>query len=103
MNTFAALADNTRKEIIELLCTKGEMTATDISNNFKISKPAVSQHLKVLKEVNLVEMKKDAQRRLYSIHPDGLEEIASWAKKMTEFWEKRLDVLDNFLNDKKKE
>ncbi|MDA8792134.1 metalloregulator ArsR/SmtB family transcription factor [Bacteriovoracaceae bacterium] len=100
MNQFAALADNTRKEIIELLCKQGEMTATDISNNFKISKPAVSQHLKVLKEFRLVKVKKEAQRRLYSVHSEGLGEVKEWAESMTDFWNSKLNALDNFLTQK---
>ena len=102
MNTFAALADKTRKEIVELLCLHGEMTATEISQNFEVSKPAISQHLNVLKEVELVQVKKDAQRRLYSINPEGLKEIEDWAKEMCSFWENKLNALEKFLNKKRR-
>lgn len=69
MDRFAALADSNRRRIIELIAANGEMASTDISNEFEISAPAISQHLKVLRKADLVKMEKRAQQRIYSINP----------------------------------
>ncbi|MCR4317328.1 MAG: metalloregulator ArsR/SmtB family transcription factor [Planctomycetes bacterium] len=99
MNTFAALADNNRRAIVELLAKRGEMSASAICANFSISPPAVSQHLKVLKEAKVVQMKKDAQKRLYSLDSSGIGEIEDWLKAVREKWNARLDALDSYLLD----
>lgn len=70
MDRFAALAEPNRRCMIELIAAKGEMASTDISNEFDISAPAVSQHLKVLREAELVQMEKRAQQRIYRVKPD---------------------------------
>ena len=82
MDIFTALADPTRRIIIEMIARRGEMTATDISDNFTVSAPAISQHLKVLKETNLVHMEKRAQKRVYSINLKGIRELENWTHKM---------------------
>ena len=73
MDTFQALADPTRRHIIEMIAAKGTLSASDISNKFKISPPAISQHLKVLRETKLVAMEKRAQQRLYTINTSSLD------------------------------
>jgi len=98
MNAFAALAEPRRKQIVSLLAEHGEMSASDIVKRFKVSPPAISQHLKVLKEHNLVAAKKDAQRRLYSINPDGLNEMTDYIEGVRKMWEARLDRLESYLN-----
>ena len=97
MNAFAALADNTRREIVLLLAEKGEMSATEISNRFSITPPAVSQHLKVLREAKVIQMKKQAQKRLYSIEESGINEIGEWLTDLKKLWNKRFDALDQYL------
>ncbi|SMF12203.1 ArsR/SmtB family transcription factor [Pseudobacteriovorax antillogorgiicola] len=99
MNAFAALAEPRRQEIVSLLAEQGEMTASDIVKRFKVSAPAISQHLKVLREHSLVEVKKDAQRRLYSINPKGLNEMTDYLDGVRRMWEARLDRLEEYLND----
>lgn len=102
MDIFQALSDKSRRNIIELLAKKGQLTSTDISNQFHISAPAISQHLKVLKEANLVQMEKRAQQRLYKINPSAMEEIQKWIKKLTELWDDRFLALDKILEQQKK-
>ena len=97
MNAFAALADNTRREIVLLLAEKGEMSATEISDRFSITAPAVSQHLKVLREAKVIHMKKQAQKRLYSIEESGINEIGEWLTDLKKLWNKRFDALDEYL------
>ena len=93
MNSLTALADPTRQRIIELL-SHGERAAGDITAEFDISAPAVSQHLKVLREVELVSVRIDAQRRIYSLNPKGLDEVDAWLHQVRRFWAERLDKLD---------
>ena len=86
MNAFAALADPRRQDIIRLLAKNGEMSSSDIVNSFDVSAPAISQHLRILRSHQLVSVKKDAQRRLYSINPDGLDEISKYIDEVRRVW-----------------
>lgn len=99
MDIYSALAEPRRREIIELLARSGRLSATDISGNFKISAPAVSQHLKILREAKLVDMEKKAQSRIYTINPDKLNEIEKWINKLKKTWNKRFDRLDKILTE----
>jgi len=97
MNAFAALADDTRREIVRLVAKNGELTSTEISHNFKMSPPAISQHLKVLKEARVLIMKKDAQKRIYSLSDSGTDEMERWLLDIKNLWNKRLDRLERHL------
>ena len=99
MDTYSALADQNRRKIIELLAKKGSLNSTDISDNFKISPPAISQHLKVLREAKLVDMEKRAQSRIYTINTKGLLEIELWTRKIKDMWEKKFDRLEKVLSE----
>lgn len=105
MNAFAALADNTRREIVLMLVDQGELSATEISKKFSMTAPAVSQHLKILREAKIIHMKKQAQKRLYSVDESGINEIGDWLLNVKKMWSKRLDRLDEYLlklkNEKK--
>lgn len=92
MLIFDALADPTRRQIIELLA-QGEQTAGEIADHFPISGPAVSQHLKVLRESNLVTVRVDAQRRIYALNLVGLAQVDAWMAQVRGFWSARLDAL----------
>lgn len=97
MDIFNALAEPNRRNIIELLSDKGELSASDISEQFQISAPAVSQHLKVLREASLVRMEKRAQQRIYRINQDKLKEVKLWVKKLEKLWGKRFDALEELV------
>jgi len=99
---FNALADPTRRNIVELLATNGQMSATSIYDNFTVSHPAVSQHLKVLREAELVHLEKSAQRHIYSLNPDAMHELGEWVKQMTQLWDERFDRLDKVLEVQKR-
>ena len=101
MDTFSALADPTRRHIIEMLASRGQLSATDISDKFRISPPAISQHLKVLRQTELVLMEKRAQQRIYQINPLAMHKIEEWAKKMTHLWNERFDRLEELLKIEK--
>ena len=99
---FYALAEPTRRDIIELLASNGQLSATDISNNFAVSAPAISQHLKVLREANFVRVEKRAQQRIYRINPEAMSEVEEWVQEMTKQWNARFNVLDRILEAEKR-
>ena len=99
---FYALAEPTRRDIIELLASNGQLSATDISNNFAVSAPAISQHLKVLREADFVRVEKRAQQRIYRINPEAMSEIEEWVQEMTRQWNARFNVLDKILEAEKR-
>jgi DNA-binding transcriptional ArsR family regulator len=93
MDALAALADPTRRRIVELLAGR-ELAAGEIVNRFEISAPAVSQHLKTLREARLLSVREEAQRRYYRLDQTGFAEIESWLNAMRKFWSPRLDTLE---------
>lgn len=97
MDVFEALAAPTRREIIEMLSSKGRLSATDIYDRFDASPPAISQHLKVLREAKLVRVERQGQLRIYQIDPKGMSEIEEWSQRMTRLWNKRFDALEKVL------
>ncbi len=98
MDAFLALADPTRRRIIESLAD-GESAFGDLADQFDMSRPAVSQHLKVLREAGLVRVRKDAQRRIYRLNAEGLDELGEWLESVRRFWGARLDDLERALED----
>jgi len=96
MDAFVALADPTRRRIVESL-TAGERTFGDIAADFDISGPAVSQHLKVLRDAGIVGVRRDAQRRIYRLDPRGLDDMSDWLNRLRGFWNERLDDLERAL------
>jgi DNA-binding transcriptional ArsR family regulator len=96
MDAFVALADPTRRQIIQSLAS-GEAGFGDLADQFEMSRPAVSQHLKVLREAGLVAVRKDAQRRIYRIEVGGFEEVDEWLDSVRQFWNQQLDELERVL------
>ena len=101
MEAIAALADPTRRRILELLAD-GERSAGELAGEFAVSRPAVSRHLRVLRETGLVNVRDDAQRRLYSIDPAPLAELDEWLARYRTFWSQRLDALETELRRAKR-
>jgi DNA-binding transcriptional ArsR family regulator len=101
MDMFVALADPTRRNILELLASRGELSATAIYEQFPVSPQAISQHLKVLREANLVEMEKRAQKHLYRINPQTLSQFEAWVNNMQRMWSERFDALDAVIEKEK--
>jgi DNA-binding transcriptional ArsR family regulator len=99
MQSLAALADPTRRRIVELL-SRGERSAGEIVAAFEMSAPAISQHLKTLREAGLVRVRVDAQRRIYTLDRAALDEIDAWLADVRRFWSKRLDALERELRRK---
>ena len=102
IDMFVALADPTRRTILELLASRGELSATALYEQFPISPQAISQHLKVLREAHLVEMEKRAQQRLYRLNPETLSQFEAWVQQTKQRWSERFDALDTVLENEKK-
>ena len=96
MNVFETLADPTRRHIVELLAD-GECSVAELCGEFEISQPAISRHLRVLRDAGLVARRTDAQRRMYSLKPGPFEEIDRWLERYSSFWRRRLDDLESAL------
>ncbi len=102
MDKFSALSDPTRRQIIEMLASHGPLSATEIYAKFPASPPAISQHLKVLREAQLVQVEKRAQQRLYQLNPMAVLELEGWARHLAQLWSRRFDALDQVLQVEKK-
>jgi DNA-binding transcriptional ArsR family regulator len=102
MQSLFALADPNRRRIVEMLAA-GELAAGEIGDAFEISAPAISQHLKVLKEANIVTVRVDGQRRIYALDPDGFSEIDRWLSSVRRFWIPKLDELERQMQRHKDE
>lgn len=96
-NIFTALSDPTRRTIVELLAQHGCLAASDISGRFPVSPPAISQHLKTLREAGLVQVEVRAQQRIYRINPKGINELETWLSQTRRFWMQNLDALERAL------
>ena len=97
MDPFLALAEPTRRNILEILAASGSLSATDIYKNFTTSAPAISQHLKVLKTANLVRVEKRAQKRIYYVNPEPIRELEKWIQQFTQQMQDSHDRLEALL------
>ncbi len=97
MDALAVLADPTRRRIVELLA-QGDRTAGELVSQFPISQPAVSRHLRVLREAEIVEAVPSAQRRIYRLRPESLDELDAWLAQCRRLWANRLDALETELH-----
>src|SRR5262249_29276831 len=96
MRAAEALSDPTRRRIVELLADR-EWGAGELAAQFSTSRPAVSRHLRVLREHGLVHVRGEAQRRLYSLDPAPLAELDAWLGRYPSFWAQRLHAPDTPL------
>ena len=100
--TFSVLAEPNRRRILDLLRER-ERTVNELVEHLDLSQPAVSKHLKVLREANLVEVRQDAQRRWYRLQAKPLIEIETWLAPYRSFWSERLDALEAYLSAQEQE
>jgi DNA-binding transcriptional ArsR family regulator len=101
MDTFSVVADPTRRAMLDLL-VKHERSAGELVSAFpNISQPAVSKHLRILKDTGLVDMRVQAQQRIYTLQPKALAELDAWIAKYKVFWPDRLDSLERHLDKNK--
>ncbi len=95
---FGALADPTRRKILTRLAS-GEASVMELAKPFGISQPAVSKHLKVLERAGLIARGKEAQRRPSRLKAKALDDVSKWVEGLRQNWEKRLDQLDDYLQE----
>jgi DNA-binding transcriptional ArsR family regulator len=103
VNALQALADPTRRRIVELLAAERERSAGALAAEFRTSRPAVSRHLRVLRELGLVQVRSDGTRQLYSLDPAPLAELDDWLARYRGFWTNRLDALDTEIRRRRRE
>ena len=99
MDIFYALSAPIRRQIVELLSEGNKVAASVIAENFNVSPSAISQHLKVLLDSDIVQMHKVAQQRLYELNPQALKELETWVEQMS----KPFDVLGSLITTEGKE
>src|SRR5512145_411967 len=94
---FRTLADPTRRAIFERLCREGEQTVAALTAQAKVSQPAVSKHLGVLKQVGLVRDRHEGRQTHYSAQPRALAPLIDWTSQLAGFWNRRFDHLEDLL------
>jgi DNA-binding transcriptional ArsR family regulator len=100
MDTFGALADPTRRQVLDLL-SRHERAAGELGRAFpSVSQPGLSRHLRILREAGLVSVRKQDRHRVYSLHWEGLAPVDAWISKFRGFWETELDALESFLDSR---
>lgn len=97
LTTLQVLAEPSRQAILDLL-RDGELPVGELVARLNMSQPAVSKHLRVLKEAGMVDVRADAQRRLYRIRPEPLAELDDWLASYRKLWATRLDRLEEHLD-----
>src|SRR4030095_9654207 len=99
-DVFQAIADPTRREILGLIAYQS-LTLNGVAEKFNISRPAVSKHVKILKQCGLINIKKKGRERYCEARFAKLEEVSSWVEKYRKFWIEKLDRLEKFLEESK--
>ena len=99
MDALSALAEPRRRRVVEILAHRGQLSASEICDEFEVTPQAMSQHLRVLREAKVVRMEKQAQRRLYSLDPRSMDDIRAWAAQMAGLWIGRLNRLATALEE----
>ena len=100
-DVFQAIADPTRRQIIELLAT-GSMNLNAVAENFEISRPAISKHIKILTECGLITIRQQGRERFCDAQYDQLREVTEWTSYYNKLWDKKLNALQNYLAKEKR-
>jgi DNA-binding transcriptional ArsR family regulator len=94
---FLALADPTRRRLLERLSADGPKTASELAQEMPITRQGVSKHLQVMARAELVQVQKSGRERYYSFEPESFEEAVNWLTAVHDQWDKRLQALSHFL------
>ena len=97
-DVFQAIADPTRREIISLVARR-RLNLNSVAENFDVSRPAISKHIKILTECGLIVIKKQGRERYCEAKLDKLGEVSDWIEEYRKFWESKLDSLENYLQE----
>jgi DNA-binding transcriptional ArsR family regulator len=95
---FQAIADPTRRALLDRL-RDGEQPVKQLAEPFNMSLPAISQHLQILCEAGLVQVRKAGRQRLYRLNPEPLKEVSDWITHYEQFWQEKLDALGKYLEE----
>lgn len=95
-DVFQAIADPTRRQILSLLAEK-DMNLNSIVENFNVSRPAISQQIKILQECGLVKINQEGRERICEVKLESVKDVIKWSEQNIEIWKKRFDKLDNLL------
>lgn len=98
MDAFEAIGEANRRRIVELVST-AELSAGEIAGHFTISRPAVSQHLSILVDAGVLQVRADGRRRVYSLEPDALAPVENWLDDQRRRWARALDSLERAMED----
>lgn len=96
-DVFQAIADPNRREILAVLASQ-KLTLNSVAEKFKISRPAISKHMKILNECGLVDIKQQGRERYCEVRLEKLNEVSDWVEHYRKIWEEKLDALENYLN-----
>ncbi|MEM7335915.1 MAG: metalloregulator ArsR/SmtB family transcription factor [Chloroflexota bacterium] len=100
---FLALADHTRRQLIETLANEGEKSATELAAIFPITRQGISKHLRILLDANLVQVRQQGRDKLYHLQPEQLREATAWINNIQSQWDRRLQTLSTYLDKTNKE
>jgi DNA-binding transcriptional ArsR family regulator len=100
-DVFQAIADPTRRAILDLLARKS-LHLNAVADNFDISRPAISKHIKILTECGLIEVRQEGRERYCDAQLHKLKEVAQWTEQYSQFWDKKLANLQNYLAKNKR-
>jgi DNA-binding transcriptional ArsR family regulator len=98
LQTFQALAEPNRLQIVELL-RAGPRSVHEIETKLRLNQPQTSKHLRVLREVGIVEVRPLAQQRHYALRAEAMRQLHEWAERYRSLWEARFDALDTVVNE----
>ena len=101
-DVYGAIADPTRRALLLRLADEGEKHVTELLQPFSISQPAVSKHLRILREAGLVRSRKEGRLRLYEIEANRLRQVFDWVSHFEKYWDERLDALGDYLDKQQK-
>ena len=97
-DVYNAIAEPQRRTIIDLLA-KGELSVNAISKTLELNQPQTSKHLKVLKEVDLVTVRKEGKQRFYSVNGENLKPLYDWVTSLAHLWTERFDQLESYVDE----
>ena len=101
-DVFCAIGDGTRRALLRRLADEGEKTVTELLKPLSISQPAVSKHLRCLREAGLVRRRTVGRQRLYRIRGDRLRQVHDWVSHFERYWDEKLDALGDYLDKSKR-
>ena len=100
-DAFNAVAEPRRREILDTLA-EGERSVNDLVDRLRLTQPQVSKHLRVLREVGLVDVRDEGRQRLYRLHGVSLKPIHDWIERFAQTWEERFEALDEVVDELKR-